>query len=106
MQENGKLGESKNLNLKRAREKHEFGPMSENRNLPLMLSILGIFLIVIGIGLAYFGVAVPEQPTVQPFAGLGVVLALLGIVLLLVAFAKMRPKSPIRWRIRKPQMER
>ncbi len=80
--------------------------MSENRNLPLMLSILGVFLIAIGIGLAYFGVAVPEQPTVQPFVGLGVVLALLGIIVLLVAFVKMRPKSPIRWRIRKPQIER
>ena len=79
--------------------------MSENRNLPLMLSILGIFLIAIGIGLAYFGVIVPQQPTVQPFAGLGVVLALLGIIVLLVAFAKMRPKSPIRWRMKKPQIE-
>jgi len=78
--------------------------MSENRNLPLMLSILGIFLIVIGIGLAYFGVAVPQQPAVQPFVGLGVVLALLGIIVLLVAFVKMRPKSPIRWRMKKPQM--
>jgi len=70
--------------------------MSENRNLPLMLSVLGIFLIVIGIGLAYYGVAVPQQPAVQPFVGLGVVLALLGIIVLLVAFVKMRPKSPIR----------
>ena len=80
--------------------------MSENRNLPVMLSILGLLLIAIGIGLAYFGVAVPEQRTVQPFAGLGVVLALLGIILLLVAFVKMRPKSPIRWRMKKPQIER
>jgi len=78
--------------------------MSENRNLPLMLSILGIFLIVTGIGLAYYGVAVPQQPAVQPFVGLGVVLALLGIIVLLVAFVKMRPKSPIRWRMKKPQM--
>jgi len=78
--------------------------MSENRNLPLMLSILGIFLIAVGIGLAYFGVAVPQQPAVQPFVGLGVVLALLGIIVLLVAFVKMRPKSPIRWRMKKPQM--
>jgi len=70
--------------------------MSENRNLPLMLSILGIFLIAIGIGLA----------TVQPFVGLGVVLALLGIIVLLGAFVKMRPKRPIRWRMRKPQIER
>jgi membrane-bound ClpP family serine protease len=69
--------------------------MSENRNLPLMLSILGLFLIAMGIGLA----------TVHPFVGLGVVLALLGIIVLLVAFAKMRPKSPIRWRMKKPQIE-
>jgi heme/copper-type cytochrome/quinol oxidase subunit 4 len=69
-----------------------------------MLSILGILLIAIGIGLAYFGVAVPQQPTVQPFVGLGVVLALLGIIVLLVAFVKMRPKSPIRWRMKKPQI--
>lgn len=79
--------------------------MSENRNLPLLLSILGISLIAIGVGLAYFGVAVPEQPTVQPFASLGVVLALLGIIVLIVAFAKMRPKRPIRWITKKPQIE-
>jgi phosphatidylserine synthase len=78
--------------------------MSENRNLPLMLTILGIFLIAIGIGLAYFGVTIPQQPTVQPFAGLGVVLALLGIIVLLVAFVKMRPNRPIRWRMKKPQI--
>jgi protein-S-isoprenylcysteine O-methyltransferase Ste14 len=71
-----------------------------------MLSVLGVFLIAIGVGLALFGVAVPEQPTVQPFVGLGVVLALLGIILLLGAFAKMRTRKPIRWRIRKPQIER
>jgi protein-S-isoprenylcysteine O-methyltransferase Ste14 len=80
--------------------------MSENRNLPLMLSILGLFLVAIGVGLAYFSVVVPEQPTVQPFVGLGVVLVLLGIILLLGAFAKMRTRKPIRWRIRKPQIER
>ena len=80
--------------------------MSENRNLPLMLSILGLFLIAIGIGLAYFGIEVPQQPTVQPFVGLGVVLALLGIIVLLVAFVKMRPNRPVRWRMRKPQIER
>jgi predicted membrane-bound spermidine synthase len=71
-----------------------------------MLSILGILLIAIGIGLAYFSVVVPEQPTVQPFVSLGVVLALLGIIVLLVAFVKMRPKNPIRWRTKKPQIER
>ena len=79
--------------------------MSKNRNLPLLLSILGIFLVAIGVGLAYFGVAVSGQPTVQPFAGLGVVLALLGIILLIVAFAKMRPKRPTRWRTKKPRIE-
>ncbi len=79
--------------------------MSENRNLPLLLSMLGIFLIAIGVGLAYFGVAVPEQPTVQSFVGPGVVLALLGLILLIVAFAKMRPTRPSRWRTKKPQIE-
>jgi uncharacterized membrane protein YidH (DUF202 family) len=79
--------------------------MSENRNLPVMLSILGIFLIAVGIGLAYFGIESPEQGTVQPYVGLGVVLALLGIIVLIVAFTKMRPKKPIRWRIKKPQIE-
>ena len=80
--------------------------MSENRNLPLMLSIFGLFLVAVGIGLAYVGIGGAEQPTVQPFFGLGVVLALLGIIVLLVAFVKMRPKSPIRWRMKKPQIER
>jgi len=70
--------------------------MSENRNLPVLLSVFGLFLVAVGVGLAYFGVEVPEQPTVQPFAGSGVMLALLGIILLIVAFAKMRPKRPIR----------
>jgi phosphatidylserine synthase len=79
--------------------------MSENRNLPVLLSVLGLLLVAVGVGLAYFGVKVPEQPSVQPFAGLGVVLALLGIILLIVAFVKMRPKSPIRWRTKKPQIE-
>jgi phosphatidylserine synthase len=80
--------------------------MSENRNLPVLLSILGLFLVAVGIGLAYFGVEVPEQPTFQPFVGLGVVLALLGIIVLLGAFVKMRPKRPVRWRMKKPQIER
>ena len=80
--------------------------MSENRNLPVMLSILGIFLIAIGIGLAYFGVEVPEQRTVQPFVGVGVMLAFLGIIVLIVAFVKMRPTRNVRWRMKKPQIER
>ena len=80
--------------------------MSENRNLPLMLSILGILLIAVGIALAYFNIEISHQPTVQPFVGLGVILALLGIIVLLVAFVKMRPKRPVRWRMKKPQIER
>lgn len=100
------MEESKDLNLKGAREKQGFNPMSENRNLPVMLTVLGLFLIAIGIGLTYFGVNVPEQPTVHPFVGIGVVLALLGMIVLLVAFAKMRPKRPITWRMKKPQIER
>jgi tellurite resistance protein TehA-like permease len=79
--------------------------MSENRNFPVLLSILGVSLIAIGVGLAYFSVGFPDQPTVQPFIGLGVVLALLGIILLIVAFAKMRPTRPVRWRTKKPQIE-
>jgi uncharacterized membrane protein YidH (DUF202 family) len=80
--------------------------MSENRNLPLMLSILGICLIAIGIGLAYFGIEVSQQPTVHPFVSLGVVLALLGIIVLIVAFVKMQPKRLVRWRMKKPQIGR
>ncbi len=99
--------ESKNLKPKKSHRKTRgLVQMSENRNLPLMLTILGLFLITLGIGLTYFGVAVPEQRTVQPFFGLGVVLALLGIILLIGAFAKMRPKRPIRWRMKKPQIGR
>ena len=79
--------------------------MSENRNFPVLLSILGVSLIAIGVGLAYFNVGFSGQPTVQPFVGLGVVLALLGVILLIVAFAKMRPTSPVRWRTKKPQIE-
>lgn len=77
--------------------------MSENRNWPVMLTILGFSLVVVGIGLTYFSMGVPEQRTVQPFISLGVVLALLGIILLVGAFAKMRPKRPITWRMKKPQ---
>jgi hypothetical protein len=79
--------------------------MSENRNLPVALSILGLLLIAVGVGVAYFGVGASEKLTVQPFVGLGVVLALLGIVLLIGAFVRMRPKRPIMWRIKKPLME-
>jgi protein-S-isoprenylcysteine O-methyltransferase Ste14 len=82
-----------------------FSPMSENRNLPVLLSILGLFLVAVGVGLACFSVAVPDQPTVQPFVVLGVVLASLGLVLLIVAFAKMRPTRPVRWRTKKPEIE-
>lgn len=80
--------------------------MSENRNLPAALSILGMILVALGIGIAYFSLSGSEQITIQPFVGLGVVLALFGIVLLLVAFVKMRPRKSITWRIRKPQIER
>ncbi len=79
--------------------------MSKNQNLPATLFVLGVFLIALGIGLAYFGIEVAEQPTVQPFVGLGVMLASFGIILLVVAFARMGPKRPIRWRIKKPQIE-
>jgi phosphatidylserine synthase len=96
---------SKHIRLSRARQEQEFSPMSENRNLPVLFSVVGLFLVAVGVGLAYFGVAVPEQPTVQPFVGLGVVLALLGVILLIVAFAKMRPTRPVRWRTKKPQIE-
>ena len=71
-----------------------------------MLSILGIFLVAVGILLANLGPEVPGLGAIQPFFGLGVVLAIFGIILLLVAFAKMRPKRPIRWRMKKPQIER
>ena len=80
--------------------------MSQNRNLPLMLSILGICVIAIGGGLVYFGIVVPQQPTVHPFVSLGVVLALLGIIVLIVAFVKMQPKRLVRWRMKKPQIGR
>jgi peptidoglycan/LPS O-acetylase OafA/YrhL len=80
--------------------------MSENRNLPLMLSILGICLIAVGAGLIYFGIVVPQQPMVHPFFSLGLVLALLGIIVLIVAFVKMQPKRLVRWRMKKPQIGR
>jgi len=80
--------------------------MSENRNLPVSLSILGICLVSVGIGLAYYSVLGSDQSWVQPFAGLGVVLALFGVILLLVGFVKMNPKKLIRWRIKTPQIGR
>ncbi len=79
--------------------------MSENRNLPLMLSILGIFLVAVGIVLANLGPEVTGLDGIQPFFGLGVVLAILGIIVLLVAFLRMRPRRPIRWRIKKTPIE-
>ena len=80
--------------------------MSENRNLPVALSILGICLVALGVGLAYYSVSGSGQSWVQPFAGLGVVLALFGVILLLVGFVKMNPKKLIRWRIKTPQIGR
>jgi Na+/melibiose symporter-like transporter len=80
--------------------------MSENRNLPAALSILGICLVALGVGLSYYSVSGSSKSWVQPFTGLGVVLALFGVILLLLAFAKMRPKKLIGWRIKTPQIER
>lgn len=84
-------------------ENESVNPMSENQNMPLMLSAIGLFLLVIGIVIASFGVTIPEQLTIQPFVG--VVLTIIGIIVLISAFIRMRPKKPIGWRIKKPQIE-
>jgi uncharacterized membrane protein YidH (DUF202 family) len=78
--------------------------MSQNRNLPMMLFILGLFLIVIGIVFAlytttetyyqsYFGVNIPQQRTVQPYVMLGAILAFFGILVLLMAFFENQSKK-------------
>ncbi len=78
--------------------------MSENKTMAIMLFVLGLFLIAVGIGLStvtqtvtryrsYFGVQIPYQATIYPYQGVGVVMALFGIIVLVVAFVKTRSKK-------------
>lgn len=80
--------------------------MSENRTLSIMLFVLGLFLIAVGIGLStvtqtvtryrnYYGFQIPYQETIQPYAGVGVVMVIFGIIALVGAFIKTRSKKTI-----------
>jgi len=71
----------------------------------IMLFVLGLFFIAVGIGLStvtqtvtryflsYYGIQVPYQATVYPYQGIGVLMALFGIIILIVAFVKTRSKK-------------
>lgn len=78
--------------------------MSENQTMAIMLFVLGLFFIAVGIGLStvtqtvtryrsYYGIQVPYQATVYPYQGVGVLMALFGIIILIVAFVKTRSKK-------------
>jgi hypothetical protein len=81
--------------------------MSENRTLPIMLFVLGLFLIAVGIVLCmvtqtvttytnYFGVQIPSgQRTVYPAAGIGLVMVIVGVLFLVVAFIKTHSKKTV-----------
>jgi hypothetical protein len=90
--------------------------MSENRNLPIMLFILGLFLIATGIALAlytttethylnYYGINVPQQRTVQPYVGGGIVLACLGTLVLVGAFVANQSKKSVTVTMEMPKTE-
>ena len=78
--------------------------MSENRTISIMLFVLGLFLIAIGIGIAtitetvtryrnVYGFQVPYQVTIHPYDSAGVFLAIIGFIVLGVAFIKARPRK-------------
>jgi len=78
--------------------------LSENQTMAIMLFVLGLFSITVGIGLStvtqtvtryrsYYGFQVPYQATVYPYQGVGVLMALFGIIILIVAFVKTRSKK-------------
>jgi len=78
--------------------------LSENQTMAIMLFVLGLFSITVGIGLStvtqtvtryrsYYGIQVPYQATVYPYQGVGVLMALFGIIILIVAFVKTRSKK-------------
>jgi cytochrome c-type biogenesis protein CcmE len=83
--------------------------MSENRTVSIMLFILGPFLIAIGIGLStvtqtltYFSF---YTQTVYPYVGMGSVMLTVGIIVLVVAFMKMRGKKTVTFEVKIPKTE-
>jgi uncharacterized membrane protein YciS (DUF1049 family) len=83
--------------------------MGENRTVSIMLFILGLFLIAIGIGLStvtqtltYFSF---YTQTVYPYVGMGSVMLTVGIIVLVVAFIKMRSKKTVTFEVKIPKTE-
>ncbi|MCK4634208.1 hypothetical protein KAT42_05180 [Candidatus Bathyarchaeota archaeon] len=75
--------------------------MSESRIVPIMLFVLGLFLIAVGIGLftvtetvikyrSYLGFQIPYEATIHPYEGAGGVMIIFGIIVLVVAFMRTR----------------
>jgi len=83
--------------------------MSENRTVSIMLFILGLFLIAIGIGLSTVTQVLTFFPfgtqTVYPYAGIGSVMLIVGLIVLVVAFIKMRSKKTVTFEVKIPKTE-
>jgi len=90
--------------------------MSENRTVSIMLFVLGLFLIAVGIGLStvtqtvtryrnYYGFQIPYQETIQPYAGVGAVMVIFGIIVLISAFIKTRSKKTMTVKMEMPKTE-
>jgi uncharacterized membrane protein YidH (DUF202 family) len=90
--------------------------MSENRTVSIMLFVLGLFLIAIGIGIStvtqtvtryrnYYGFQIPYQETIQPYVGIGAVMAIFGVIVLIGAFIKTRSKKTVTVKMEIPKTE-
>lgn len=94
--------------------------MSQDKTTSIMLFVLGLFLIAVGIGLStitqtvivttqttIYGIPVqyPHAETIHPYASIGAVMVLFGIIVLVVAFIKTRSKQTLSMTMEMPKTE-
>ena len=83
-----------------------FNNLAENKSLGIMLFVLGLFLILVGIGLALYtttetytamqiyGVDIPSVRQIKPYAGIGVGSIIFGAIALVGGFVVNQNKKP------------